>query len=148
MKLRFASLDKEGPKGVTINSELDSVTFYCNKPAVIQPSEIQKIQTGLICEIPQGYVLNINTYPKLIDHASEIFPNLIVIDHNHQGELMVAVRNSGRNPLNLMPNTPIAIGHVVKTEQIELEGFEYKALQSGQKQSKPQKKNPFTFEIK
>lgn len=147
MRLRFASLNKDGPKGLTVSPELDSVTFYCTKPAVIQSSEIQKVQTGLVCEIPQGCVLNISTYPKLIEQASEVFPNLLVIDHKHEGELLIPVRNSGRSPLNLMPGTAIAVGHVIKIEQLELEGFEYEAPKV-QPKSKPQKKNPFSFEVK
>jgi len=46
-----------------------------------------------------------------------------------------------------MPNTPIAIGHVTKVEELELEGFEYEAPKV-QPRSKPQKKNPFNFEVK
>lgn len=147
MKLRFANLTKEGSKGAIVSPQLDSVTFYSTTPAIIQPLEIQKVQIGLVCEIPQGYVLNVSTHPKLIDQASEVFPNLLVIDYNYQGELLVPVRNSGRNPLSLMPNTPIAVGHLVKIEQIEIEGFDYEVPKI-QPKSTPQKKNPFSFEVK
>ena len=145
--LKLADLTKGGPKGVTVSPDLDCVTFRCVKPTIIQPSEIQKVSIGVACEIPFGCVLQISTYPKLSEQAAEVFPALTVIDHNHEGELMLAVRNHGRNPLNLMPETPVAVGRIVKVEVLNVEGFEYSAPKA-QPKSKPQKKNPFSFEVK
>lgn len=146
--LKLANLTKEGPPRIMVSPELDYVTFRCVQPAIIQPSEIQKVKLGIACEIPFGYFLQISTYPQLAEQASEIFPALTVIDHNHEGELVLAVRNHGRDPLNLMPETPVAIGRMVKLELLNVEGFEYEASKPEPRQSKPQKKNPFSFEVK
>ena len=149
VSLKLADLTKEGPNlGFTLSTEHDCVTFNCIKHVTVQPSEIQRVEIGIACEIPLGYVLQISTYPKLADQASEVFPALTVIDSTHQGELFLAVRNQGRNPLNLMPNTPIAIGRIVKTEQLHIEGFEYVTPKPEARQSRPQKRNPFNFEVK
>ncbi len=148
VSLKFADLTKEGPKGVTISSEKDCVTFNCVKHVTVQPSEIQRVEIGLACEIPFGYVLQISTYPKLADQASEVFPALTVVDSTHRGELFLAIRNQGRNPLNLMPGTPVAIGRIVKIELLNIEGFEYVTSKPEAQQSRPQKKNPFRFEVK
>jgi len=146
--LKLADLTKEGPKGVTIAEDLTAVTFRCIKHVTVQPSEIQRVDLGVACEIPFGYVLQVSTYPKLADQAAEVFPALTVVDHTHKGELVIAVRNQGRNPLNLMPETPVAVGRVVKVELLEIEGFDYEAPKPQSRQSKPQKKNPFSFEVK
>jgi dUTPase len=146
--LKLADLTKEGPKGAIIGSDLDYVTFHCIKHVTVQPSEIQRVELGLACEVPIGYVLQVSTYPKLVDQASEVFPALTVVDSTHRGELILAVRNHGRNPLSLMPGTAVAIGRIVKTEQLDIEGFEYEAPKLEPRQSKPQKKNPFSFEVK
>ncbi len=148
VNLKLADLTKEGSKGVTISPEQDYVTFNCIKHVTVQPSEIQRVEIGLACEIPFGYVLQISTYPKLADQASEVFPALTVIDSTHQGELFLAVRNQGRNPLSLMPGTPVAVGRLVKTELLNIEGFEYVTPKPEARQSRPQKKNPFSFEVK
>lgn len=146
--LKLATLTKEGPKGVTVAEDLTNVTFRCIKHVTVQPSEIQRVQLGIACEIPFGYVLQVSTYPKLADQAAEVFPALTVVDHTHKGELFVAVRNQGRNPLSLMPETPVAVGRVVKIELLNVEGFEYEAPKSDPVQSRPQKKNPYSFEVK
>lgn len=146
--LKLADLTKEGPKGVTVSSDRDYVTFNCITPTIIQPSEIQRVKLGVACDVPFGYVLQISTYPALADKASEVFPALTVIDHKHEGELLLAVRNHGRDPLNLMPGTPIAVGRLVKPETFDVEGFEYEAPKLERTTSRPQKKNPFNFEVK
>ncbi len=148
MNLRFANLTKEGPKGVTIGKDETHVTFNCVKPVTVQPSEIQRIKIGIACEIPFGHVLQISTYPQLADKAVELFPALTVIDSTYRGELVLAIRNHGRNPFNFMIGYPAAIGHLIKIEQLEIEDFEYEAPTSEARQSRPQKKNPISFEVK
>ena len=148
MNLRFADLTKEGFKGITVAESLQHVTFRNLKPVMVQPSEIQRVQIGVACEIPAGYVLQISTYPKLAEQAAELFPALTQVDHTHEGELLLAVRNHGRNPLNLMPGTPIARGHLVKVEPLELEEFDFEVRKAEVPKSKPQKKNPFSFEVR
>lgn len=146
--LKLADLTKGGHKGLTISADSDHIILHCVKPIIVQPSEIQKIRIDVGCEVPYGHVLQISTYPKLAEQAAEIFPALTVIDNNYEGELTLAVRNHGRNPLNLMPGTPIAVGHVIKIELLNIEGFEYSSPKPEQSASKPQKKNPFNFEVK
>jgi dUTPase len=143
---KFADLTKEGPKGAIVSPDFQSIDFYCVRPIIVQPSEIQKIQPGVACEVLPGYVLQISTYPQLAEQASEIFPALIVIDHTNSGELFLAVRNHGRNPLNLMPGTPIARGHLVHLTEFDIEDFDLH--QSEPETSRPQKKKPFSFEVK
>jgi len=146
--LKLADLTKEGPKGATVSRDRDYVTFNCVKPTMVQPSEIQRVKLGVACDVPFGYVLQISTYPALADKAAEVFPALTVIDHTHEGELLLAVRNHGRDPLNLMPGTPVAVGRLVKPETFDVEGFEYEAPKLERPTSRPQKKNPFNFEVK
>lgn len=146
--LKFANLTKDSPPRVIISPDLDYVTFRCAQPTIIQSSEIQKVKIGIACEIPFGCFLQISTYPQLAEQAAELFPALTVIDHTHEGELVLAVRNHGRGPLNLMPETPVAIGRMVKLELLKVEGFEYEASKPESRQSQPQKKNPFSFEVK
>lgn len=148
MNLRLADLTKEGFKGVTVAESLGHVTFRNVKPVTVQPSEIQRVQIGVACEVPPGYVLQVSTHPKLAAQAAEVFPALTVIDHTHEGELVLAVRNHGRNPLNLMPESVIGKGHLVKVEQLTVEGFEYEVPKAEANRSQPQRKNPFSFEVK
>ena len=148
MNIRFANLTKEGSKGVIADSDGAYVTFNCIRAITVQPSEIQRVKIGVACEIPSGYVLQISTYPQLAEKAVEIFPSLTVMDSTHEGELVLAILNHGRNPLHIMVEDPIAKGHLLKTEQLEIEDFEYEVSRPEADKSRPQKKNPISFEVK
>lgn len=148
MNLRFAYLTKGGSKGITTNPNSGYITFNCIKPLTVQPSEIQRIITGIACEVPSGHVLQINTCPQLADKAIEVFPALTVINSFHRGELVLAVKNNGRNPFNFMIGNPVAQGYLIKIEQLEIENFEYETSKTEGQHSRPQKKNAVSFEIK
>lgn len=125
--------------------------FLAAKPIIIQSSEIMKVQTGLSVRVPLGYVLNISTAPPLSVKAGELFPGLMAISPSEEEvELNLPVRNSGRNVLNIMAGQTVAIGHVLKTEEVIIKDFEprdWKLVSDGE--SKPQKKNPnIKFEIR
>lgn len=148
MNLRIADLANGGFKGITVAESLQHVTLRTINHVTIQPSEIQKVKIGIVCEVPQGYVLQINTVSSLSEKAGELFPAFVVIDSTYEGGLILAVRNSGRDPLNLMPGTPVGRGHLVKIEQLEIEEFEYQSLTKDLPKTKPQKKKPISFEVK
>lgn len=127
------------------------LVFLAAKPIIIQPSEIMKVQTGLSVKVPFGYVLNIGTAPALSVKAGELFPGLVVVSASEEEvALSLPVRNNGRNALNVMAGQTLAIGYVVKIEDIVIKDFVPRdpKLVSNE-ESKPQKRNPnFKFEIR
>jgi dUTPase len=147
MKLSFANLNKDGLSGATVDG--NTLLFQCVKPLIIQPAEIQKVHVGVELRIPEGFVLNISTHPKLADRAGEVFPALTTLDHTHTGQVVIPVRNNGRNPLNLMVGMVLARGHVVRTEELEFtEEAPTAAPTEPLPRTQPQRKNPFNFEVK
>jgi len=135
----------------TLLYENGVLIFLAAKPIIIQPSEIMKVQTGLSVRVPFGYVLNISTAPVLAVKAAELFPGLMAVSASEEEvKLELPVRNSGRNSLNLMARQVIAIGHVLKTEEIEIKDFQPQDWRLvSDKESKPQKRNPnIKFEIR
>lgn len=137
MKLKWSS--KEEAHGVAVQDNL--LTFSCTQPSIIQSAEIQKVKVGMSFQIEKGYVLNISTWPGLYEQAGEVFPALIVLDHTHTGELMIPVRNNGRNPLNLMPGVVIAQAYVSKVEKLEMEEVAAETPSTKMSKTRPQKKN-------
>lgn len=147
MKLELANLNKEGYKGAVVSDNV--LTLQCIRPTIIQPSEILKIQTEIVLQVPQGYILNISTHPDLYEKAGELFPALVVLDSLHLGEVVLLIRNSGRNPLNLMPGDFIAQGHVTQMEEIDCQELEWHGpARKSLPQTGPQKRDPFHFEVK
>lgn len=147
MKLSFANLNKDGLSGATVDG--NALIFSCVKPLIIQPAEIQKVQVGVELRIPEGFVLNISTHPKLIDKAGEVFPALITLDHTHPGEVLIPVRNNGRNQLSLTPGMVLARGYLTRIEELELDTVAPRSKSLDElPRTQPQKKNPFSFEVK
>jgi dUTPase len=146
MKLGLNTLD--GNSKTTVDDNI--LTFFCERPIVVQPVEIQKVKVAAALQIVKGAVLNISTSKELAERAAEIFPAMIVLDHTFEGELLIPVRNNGRNPLHLMGGQVIARGYLIKVQKIEPHRFELLSEADRIKaKTKPQKKNPnFQFEVK
>jgi dUTPase len=146
MKMSFANLNKDGLHGATVDG--NTLFFQCVKPLIIQPAEIQKVHVGIELRIPEGFVLNVSTHPKLADKAGEVFPALTAVDHTHVGEVVIPVRNNGRNPLSLMVGMVFARGHLVRVEELEFTEEAPTVVPTDLPRTQPQRKNPFNFEVK
>ena len=149
MKLEIYNARKGEPISAVLSG--DSLIFSASRPIIIQPSEIIKVQTDLVLNLPSGYVLNISTAPELSLRAGELFPGLIAIGcGDSQLSLELPVRNCGRNPLSIMPKQSIAMGHIVAVEVPQIEEFVPAAQESKEPSSNiPQKKNPgIKFEVR
>ncbi len=110
---------KEG--NPTVIAAGDKLAFCVDRPLVIQPSEIIKVQTAMIITVPHGYLLSIVTAPDLYNKAGEVFPSCLTIDaYSDEKALEIPVRNSSRNQLNLMSKDLIAFGYVSKIEDIQI----------------------------
>ena len=148
MKIYFNKLDEKGLDGVVWDKTY--VCFAVTRPIIVQPSEIMKVPLNLILGIEKGCTLIINTHPDLADRAAEIFPSSVALnDTTDQRPFELAVRNSGRNPLNLMPGELIGRGHIYPTMEIEPTPFSIELeVPEVPKKSSPSKKNvDVKFEI-
>ncbi len=131
---------KEG--NPTITAMGDKLAFCLDRPTVIQPSEIIKVQTTTIIKVPQGYLLTIVTAPELYNKAGEVFPACLTIDaSSNEQALEIPIRNSSRNQLNLMQGNLIAFGYISKIEDIQIGSLKTEQGNVVQpEKSRPQKK--------
>ena len=148
MELGIRNLKEKEPFGVGLEEK--SLNFICTEPLIIQPLEIQKMKAQVILDIPDGYVLYINSSSFLVNKAGELFPSIVVLDNNSPKEpLFIDIRNNGRNPLHLMVSNHVAVGRLVKIENITPVNLEVEYPENQlPKKSRPQKKNNFQFEVK
>lgn len=148
MKVYFATVKSSDPGGVSFSG--GTLQFTVTKPVVIQPSEIMKVPINSVVKVDPGVVLNISTHPDLAVKVGELFPSLVVLDSSSpEVPLELPVRNAGRNPINLMPGNPVAVGHLVPTENIELEEFSIAVATKDRPKSSPPKRNKeIKFEVK
>ena len=148
VKINFYKINKDESSSVTIDG--DRLLFSIPKPTIVQPSEIIKIKTGIIMKVPSEHVVIISTYPDRPIAAAELFPAVVTMDGcASETELELAVKNSGRGQLNILPGVPFAVGYVIRTHTIEFGEFEPDAVTPSPKEkSVPQKKNSFSFEVK
>ncbi len=149
MKISLAVLNKNA----TIPDKEDNVlTFHSSAPAIIQPSEIKKVRTGLaVREIEKGYILQIVAHSELHEKGIAVFPGPFVIDSTWDEELLIPLQNGGRGQVNLLPGDVIARGVIIRLEVIEIEQVKTKSEEAkpSLKKTQPAKKNvDFKFEIK
>jgi len=145
VKVDFYQTNKDADP--VIEAAGNRLLFYAPRPTIIQPSETIKISMGLGLKINANHVLIINTADELSADACELFPSTKIIDG--QEEVILAVRNKGRNQVNIMTGKLIAVGYLLSIKKIELNKSE--PTESPKQQphkTKPQKKNNFEFEVK
>ena len=148
IKVEFCLTGKD-PKGY-VGIQGDHIIFTNPKPVVIQPSEIIKISMGTAMKLPEGYIGIISTHPRLFGKACELFPSTVIRSaRSPDGELELAVRNSGRNQVNLMQDDPIGVGYISQIQKVDVRELDIEILKKSELPStSPQKKNIFDFEIK
>ncbi len=146
--IQFYKINKNANSFVTLTE--DRLLFTVPKPTVIQSSEIIKIKTGTVIKIPRGYVLTVYTHPDLVNQACELFPSVTAIDGwAPEVELELAIRNSGRNQVNLLMGNMIAVGYLSQAHNIGVGEFEPDIITNPDlPNTRPQKKNPFNFEVR
>ena len=146
--IQFYKINKSAESFVVVLE--DRLLFALPNPTVIQSSEIIKIKTGTVMKIPRGYVLTIYTPPDLAKQACELFPGVTVIDGwGPEVELELAVKNSGRNQVNLLAGNTIAVGYLSKVDDIGVGELELDVVANPKLPgTRPQKKNSFNFEVK
>jgi len=129
------------------------ILFYAARDLIVQPSEIMKVPTDVTIKVPEGFILQLSTHPSLIALASELFPSTIIIGpEDGEYEVIIPVKNNGRNPLTIRSHAAISAGRVLATitTSIEYNSFEPKKVQAvAPASSFPQKRNKdVKFEIK
>jgi dUTPase len=116
----------------------------------LQPSEIKKVKTGLVLDIPSGYIFSVFSHPSLVDQDVEVFTGQLFFNESFKGELIIPLKNSGRNQINLQPAHPIALGSLSKVENIHVEEFVSAAAgnRNSQGTSAERRGNRIKFEVK
>ena len=148
IKVEFCLTGKDAKAHVSVQG--DHIVFTNPKPIIIQPSEIIKISMGTVMKLPEGYIGIISTHPRLLGKACELFPSTVIRSaRSPDAELELAIRNSGRNQVNLMQDDPIGVGYISQIHEIDARELDVDILKKSELPStSPQKKNPFNFEIK
>lgn len=99
------------------NYDTDSgFDLYCIKETVVQPWEVETIESGIACRLfmrpyedttydPSGYYL----YPRSsISKTPLVFANSVgIIDHGYTGQIMAKVRNLSNKPYVVSEGTSL-----------------------------------------
>lgn len=111
---------------------LDVSAYLPHGSLTLNPGRRARVPTGLIWEIPPGYVGQLFIRSGLALHYGLSLANQVgIIDADYRGELCVALRNSGDDPytvrhgdriaqLLIVPVAtmePIEVGHLSETER-------------------------------
>ncbi|MCH9609355.1 MAG: Deoxyuridine 5'-triphosphate nucleotidohydrolase [Chlamydiales bacterium] len=106
------------PSYATEGSAGADVYANVSEPFVINPADSALIPTGLSCEIPQGYEIQVR--PRS-GHALKAQVTILngpgTIDSDYRGEIKVILINHGKKPFVVEPKMRIAQFVVAKVEQ-------------------------------
>ena len=141
MEIVFTSLNK---RALLPKEEAGVLHFYSPEPIILQAGEFKKISTFLQLEALQGAALFLNTPPALLAKQITLFPGLCIQD---PGELNIVLQNRGKDQINLLPETEVATGRLLRTEDLILVIQEGKSPEIPKKMPVPRKGAGFKFEV-
>lgn len=89
---------------------------------VVGPKETKVVKTGLVCELPSGYELQIRPRSGLsLKTPLRIANTPGTVDSDYRGEIGIIVWNTGDDPYEIVKGIRIAQGVVCKVEQLPIE---------------------------
>jgi dUTP pyrophosphatase len=110
----------EIPKAATGGAACFDLTAALDKEMVIQPGEIVTIPTGLSCEIPEGFELQVRARSGLAFKSGLMLVNgMGTIDSDYRGEIKIIACVLGKNPLHVKSGDRIAQGLVSAVPVVE-----------------------------
>ena len=128
------------------------VILYSATNMVVQAGEIKKIRTSITLEPPPGKCVFIVSDTELVGNSAvEVFGAPLVISSYSEEELLIPLKNSGRNPLNILKGHKVACAILVDVYEIKLQdGGKREVLEPNPEKSLPPKirGSDIKFEIK
>ena len=144
MRIGFGKLNKHAiiPVGDT-----GIISIATPIPLELQVGERVDLKTGLVVQVPEGYILSIQSLPwLLIFKGLEVLGPPFVVPED-KDELNVALYNRGKSQINLQPGMQVGVAILQITETIEIEEFSPKEQKIVHPQDRPPKRDPFKFEV-
>jgi dUTPase len=144
MKLGFGKLNKQAmlPQG-----SANALSVLTPVPLVLQSGERIDLKTGLVAQIPEEYVLVIQTSPSLLVHKGlEILGPVLIFPDNKE-EIKIPLYNAGRSQIDLQPGMEVATALLFQPEPVQVEEFTPQKEKPGRPTSKSPKGDPFKFKV-
>lgn len=121
---RYSSL---GAAGADVRAHLLS-------PIIIPPGTSALIPTGIKCEIPQGYEIQVRPRSGLaLKHAITVLNAPGTIDSDYRGEIQIILINHGREDFIVEPDMRIAQLVVCPVSQVEFLEIDEKDLKESER---------------
>lgn len=122
MNLGYHRIHPQNFPGLNTQGTLPDLS--CTDYVTIQSGEIKRLPTDVVLNVAPGFALFLTTSEYLKQSVCELFPAVVVVDSlSDKSELQIAVKNSGRNQINLKPGDTIAKGLLLVTQQPQVEEF-------------------------
>ena len=110
--------EEELPSYATEQAAGADIRAHLNQPMIIEPGESAIIPTGLFCEIPEGYEIQVRPRSGLAAKSQVTVLNTPgTIDADYRGEIKVILINHGKKPFVVEPKMRIAQLVVAKVER-------------------------------
>lgn len=120
-KVKFKKLNDAALLPVYATEEAAGFDFYAVEDIVIPAGETRIVKTGLACELPAGYEMQIRPRSGLSAKTGLRIANAPgTIDSDYRGEIGIIVWNTESKDYEVEKGTRIAQGVVAKVERLDL----------------------------
>lgn len=120
-KIRFKKLNDDARIPEYKTGGAAGFDFYATEDATLKQGEVSLVATGLACEIPEGYELQVRCRSGLAAKAGVFLVNGIgTIDSDYRGEIKVIMSTCRAEPFEIKAGDRIAQGVLAKAKQAEI----------------------------
>ena len=146
MRLGFGKLNEQAmlPKKSVHYNVLSIVTPV---PIVIQPGERIDLKTGLVVQVPEEYVLVIQTTPSLLVHKGLEILGPVLVFPGDEEEIKIPLYNAGSSQIDLQPGMEVGTALLFQPESIQIEEFIPQKTKASRRVTKPPKGDSFKFKV-
>lgn len=113
------------PKYATVGSAGMDLTAAIEEPFTLFPGKRDRMPTGLMVEIPEGYEGQVRPRSGLADRAGISLTNCVgTIDCDYRGEVVLLVINLGDEPYTFEPGERVAQLIISPVPRVEIKEVE------------------------
>ncbi len=145
MKLGFGKVNKHAVIPVGDTGVMALVTPV---PLELQTGERLDLKTGLVVQVPEGYILSIQSSPSILVHKGLEVLGPTFVSSGDEEELKIPLLNVGKSQINLHPGAQVAVAILHIIEVVEVEEFIPQKQKAVRPKAKSPKGDPFKFEVR
>lgn len=127
--IKFAKASKDANIPVFAHNGDSGFDLYVNETVMLLPNDRKKIKTGLVCDLPHNYEIQIRPRSG-VSTNTKIEIIFATIDSCYRGEIHIIAHNTDSDPIVIEKGSSIAQGVINRLPTIIIEEIDFKEISS------------------